>query len=309
MRTIIAVVLMLLANPATAALLHGSGSSSACRSGSPSPDGSAIFPPGPTCILTDREGITWQYNGGNLVLQNGAAQGHQSIEMLIADFGYAFQLAQPNGCPYQLWGVKQYGDGLVQSNQTLSGTPLAPVTIARTGVSYLSIGAADGYAQPGDTFNFAAMPSGVPISLGGGRINVSNITITFASGAILGCAADLGNAAIPVDMEYGAISNLTINNGEIAYVQDTGSGSFRAINIAYVIGFTLNGTYIHDSDMGLLGSGDNGTVSDHAMTGWDRNTRGRSREPWRASSSNIPANPSLRRSRAVPISIPTRGSM
>lgn len=285
MRVIFVVVgLLALAflRPAAALAAGPPGELAACPSGSPSPDGSRIFPVPEgqvSCVLTDNENIRWRYQGKTLFdyYGRGWIAFTRNSELQINDGGTAFLAVACQGNLLGTFWVRRDGTLAIAPTK-----PLANNFVDRTdGQTYNNLGRMlqSGQVRNGDVLEVKALPRDLAIYRTASRITKSRITLDIDKGARIGCVQDEGNAIIPFDVGHGVITNVTIQGrsglGEIAYLHDKSRGSLRCINIATARNTTLKNLYIHDCDMGLIASGHNSTttltnvVFDHNGSGYN----------------------------------------
>jgi hypothetical protein len=240
----------------------------ACLEGSPSPDGSQIFPvaEGQTsCVLTDNKGIRWRYQGDTLFNEYGRGwiAFTRNSELQINDGGKAFLATACQG--------NLAGKFWIQRDGTLAIGPASPLADSFVGrgqrTSYSNLGQMlqSGRVRDGDHLEVKPLPPGLAIYRTASRITQSGITLDIDAGARIGCVQDEGNSIIPFDTSSGPIKRVTIEGhgglGEIAYLHDLSGGSFRCVNIGKATDTTLKSLYIHDCDMGLIASGHNGTTT------------------------------------------------
>ena len=235
-----------------------------CPVGSPSPDGSSIGPAAAghsSCTLTDYQGLRWRYNADVLALvyprQFDIAR---YAEFQINSGGKAFARGGCQKLPgVSLW-FQNFNDGfgpVLEPMHPRTSDVFVDVTrsVGRTTLNGLMT---SGSIRNGDVISIEGI-SGVPILQTSSRIANSNLTMNFAAGVAIGCAVDLGTGII---VGQGSSSDgLTINGGEFAYAIDRSSGQYRGIYPATSHNWTLNGTYVHDNDMGFLSSDNNGTMT------------------------------------------------
>lgn len=243
-------------------------SPAACPAGSPSPDGSRIFPVAAgqfSCVLVDSKGIRWRYQGDTLFNEYGSGwiAFTRNSELQINDGGKSFLAGACQGNLAGTFWIER--DGTLAISPT---TPLADNFIDRTqGTSYnnLSQMLQSGRVRNGDRLEVKPLPRGLAIYRTASRLTQSDITLDIDAGARVGCLQDEGNSIIPFDTSGGAIKGVTIEGrgglGEIAYLHDMSGGSFRCINIGKATDITLKSLYIHDCDMGLIAGGRNGTLT------------------------------------------------
>lgn len=272
MRWAIALVLALGFIAKAAALpLGGMPASTLNCAGSPSQDGCTILPvpPGNSATLTDSGGNTFQFQN-TTVFVNGSAFGSRN-EVQINSGGQAFLGSLCTTPNILIWTTYLNNQQLVISpTQTLANSFFNDTSATNFNKWLDLVGDASYHAN--DHLEIKGLPVGLAIYQMDGSADLfrTGNTVTFDSGAKIGCGVSEGNAVFAFDTSsVGPISNVVFQTAasptvtpEIAYGQDASTGSFRGINIGAVTTFTLTGPiYIHDNDFGVQSGGNNGVVT------------------------------------------------
>lgn len=289
MRALLAVALVLLCGPASAldlinrpltplAFSPGSpreaANSAACPVGSPSPDGSKIYPAAAghtSCVLTDVNGLQLEYQGSTVFYNQGSgwiALGMRTT-VQINSGGRSFIGTY---CASSTRPPRPYPTGMFWWQNNSGGTEVVPwinpttplpdefyLTHGTTATHYQTLPAAIAAATSGNSLEVKPTPTGLPLYRMPAQVKLTKITINFDHGAVGGCLPIYGNAFLQSD--YGAAAGLTINGSEIAYIHDYSGGGYRGVNFGGAPRVTLNDAYLHDNDMGLLSSGASSSVT------------------------------------------------
>lgn len=270
MRAALAILLLIVIALLSEAHALPLGAGTICPAGSPSPDGSTIGSRS-SCVLIDFQGNRWRMLGGNLQADSGS--GFNTVFTSPAEFqinasGRAF--VQTSCAGGVVW--------LVNATPTLSGTNVTVPSAGLQANKFTDITQSvsanglfalmnSGSVQANDHIVIGTLyPGGTPpIWFSAGRLAKSGLDIDLQGP--MGCQNDEGNAILPVDTTGGPIDGLNIHSsnglGELGFLHDLSSGSFRCMNFGDGTNWNFSIPYVHDCDFGLQGNTTVGNTSAH----------------------------------------------
>lgn len=230
------------------------------------------------CELTDSNGHVWSFGSAQASQWIMPGTNYQVLEDgSPVTFLTGFKIERIGGNVF----VEAYADSLTYWTDTnlneMSAPGASPQTNAASigATNYTSLGAAVTAVANGQTIQQHARTGANfwvwnDADLGHGNNNaVSGVTIGCDSGVALYAARDGNNNAI---INLFAATNTTITGCELGYDHSVANnGPYPCLNIPRgQTGLTYTGGYIHDCDMGVLGGGNNGTLTFTNVV-WDHN--------------------------------------